>query len=426
MDLVASFAYEVELALARGLKVTILTMDVQGVFDALLVKRLLKRIIEQGWPRSLLQLVRSFLIDRRVRIRFEDSTTRVYKVACGILQGSLLSPILYILYLAELLNKDKTFRFGYADDLCFFRVSYLLEHNVELLAIDAKEVLDYGFTNKFFFDRKKYEMIYFARARTATNPDLVIPRHYTVSFIVTSEKKSRYPALRWLGVYFDKKLRYKRHVEERNEKAFHVARHIRSLAKMKDGPPVLLLRKMVITYIVSSLFYRMEVWYAGRTRIAGFRRNDSPKIVSTRLGGYLRLLESILVTAIKGLLPVWRTTPLATLFRDSGLPSPQAAGQTQPRVSLRSRLQKLLSNGGRTYLHQISLFSRMALSGTSLELGVWGMVLLYTRILRNYLTDIALSMRYHMTLMQKLLVLGKACIGLCVDTASLITASGCA
>lgn len=48
IDLVASFAYEVELALARGLKVTILTMDVQGAFDALLVKRLLKRIMEQG------------------------------------------------------------------------------------------------------------------------------------------------------------------------------------------------------------------------------------------------------------------------------------------------------------------------------------------------------------------------------------------
>jgi ribonuclease HI len=292
--------------------------------------------MEQGWPKPLLQLVRSFLTDRRVRVRLEDSTTGVYKVACGTPQGSPLSPILYMLYLAELLNKDKTLRFGYADDLCLFRVSHSLERNVELLAVDAKEVLDYGLTNKLFFDKKKCEMIHFARARTATNPDLVIPGHYTVSPIVTSEKKGRHPALRWLGVYFDKKLCYKRHVEERNEKAFHVARHIRSLARVKDGPPALSLRKVVITCVVSSLLYGMEVWYAGRTRVAGFRRDNSPKVVSTRLGGHLKLLESTLVMAIRGVLPVWRTTPLATLFRDSGIPSPQVAlEEALARLALR-------------------------------------------------------------------------------------------
>lgn len=207
----------------------------------------------------MLQLVRSFLTDRRVRVRLEDLTTGVYKVACSIPQGSPFSPILYMLYRAEFLNKDKIFRFGYTDDLCLLRIFYLLERNVELLAINAKKVLDYRFTNKFFFDKKKYEMIHFARARTATRPDLVIPRHYTVSPIVTSEKKGRHPALRWLGVYFDKKLRYKRHVEERNEKAFHVTRHIRSLARIKNNPLVLLLRKIVITCVVSSFLYKIEV-----------------------------------------------------------------------------------------------------------------------------------------------------------------------
>lgn len=230
-----------------------------------------------------------------------------------------------MLYLAEFLNKNKTLRFSYTDDLCLYRVSYSLERNIKLLAADAKEVLDYRFNNKLFFDRKKYEIIHFARTRTATSPDLVIPGHYTVSPIVTSEKKGRHPALRWLGVYFDKKLRYKRHVEERNKKAFHVARHVRSLARIKNSPPVISLRKVVITCIVSFLLYRMEVWYAGRTRIAGFKRDKSPKVVSTRLGGHLRLLENTLVITIKGVFPVWRTTPLAILFRDSGLPSPQVA-----------------------------------------------------------------------------------------------------
>ena len=41
MDLVASFVYETENALAAGLEVSMVTIDVQGAFDALLKRRLL-------------------------------------------------------------------------------------------------------------------------------------------------------------------------------------------------------------------------------------------------------------------------------------------------------------------------------------------------------------------------------------------------
>lgn len=152
-------------------------------------------MMKQGWPKSLLQLVRSFLTDRRVRVRLKDSITGVYKVAYGTLQGSPLSPILYILYLAELLNKDKTLRFGYADDLCLFRASYSLERNIKLLAVDTKEVFDYRYNNKLFFDKKKCKIIHFTRVKTTTSPNLVISKYYTVSPIVTLKKKGCYPVL---------------------------------------------------------------------------------------------------------------------------------------------------------------------------------------------------------------------------------------
>jgi len=120
MDLVASFTHDVEKAMAEGNQVTMVTLDVQGAFDALLVNRLLQRMQRQGWPVSLLRLVRSFLTNRKVRVRLEDSTTAFFAVACGTPQGSPLSPVLYMLYLAELLNEDPRLRFGYADDICLY------------------------------------------------------------------------------------------------------------------------------------------------------------------------------------------------------------------------------------------------------------------------------------------------------------------
>ena len=83
MDLVASFTHDVEKAMAEGNQVTMVTLDVQGAFNALLVNRLLQRMQRQGWLVSLLRLVRSFLTNRKVRVRLEDSTTAFFAVAYG-------------------------------------------------------------------------------------------------------------------------------------------------------------------------------------------------------------------------------------------------------------------------------------------------------------------------------------------------------
>jgi hypothetical protein len=57
IDLVALFTYNVEHAWATGKQVTMITIDVQGAFDALLKNRLLQRIGKQGWPAAALSFI---------------------------------------------------------------------------------------------------------------------------------------------------------------------------------------------------------------------------------------------------------------------------------------------------------------------------------------------------------------------------------
>ena len=59
-DLAASFTHDAELALSQGKQVTMVTMDIQGAFDALLVHRLLTRLLQQGWPDTAITIVHSF------------------------------------------------------------------------------------------------------------------------------------------------------------------------------------------------------------------------------------------------------------------------------------------------------------------------------------------------------------------------------
>lgn len=338
MDLVASFVHDVEIALAKGLQATIVTLDVQGAFDALLINRLLHRMQHQGWPITLLRLVKSFLTGRQVRVRLEDATTVFYDIACGTPQGSPLSPVLYMLYLAELLHQDQKLRFGYADDLLICRASNTLEENVELLAQDVGSIIGYGEENKIFFAPEKLEMIHLSRKRRATAPNLVVNKDLVIVPITTAPKAGQQPALRWLGAWFDRKLTFRRHVSERVAKARRVAQHIRHLAKTKVGPPASSLRKAVTACVLSSALYGSEAWYAGREKPAKYKRDGTPTTVSTKLGGLVKMIQSTITLAARGVLPVWKTSPLPTLMRDSGLPSAEVALE-ESRANLALRLR---------------------------------------------------------------------------------------
>ena len=223
MDLVASFTHDVEAAMAAGLEVTMVTMDVQGAFDALLKRRLLRRMTNQGFPLKLLKLVDAFLSDRKVRVRLEKSITPNHNAACGTPQGSPLSPVLYMLYMAELLSQDPDLRFGYADDIGLYRASTSLDRNVELLARDVQNILEWGAENMIAFAPEKLEMIHLTRKKGDHSPDIIVNEELTIHPITTAPKDGDQPALRWLGVWFDRKLSFKRHVAERAAKARKVS-----------------------------------------------------------------------------------------------------------------------------------------------------------------------------------------------------------
>ena len=66
-------------------------------------------------------------------------------------------------------------------------------------------------------------------------------------------------------MHFDRKLKFKRHVEIRAAKATQVAGHIKSLAATNRGPPADSLYKAVRTVLLLVALYGSEAWYKGRT-----------------------------------------------------------------------------------------------------------------------------------------------------------------
>lgn len=348
MDLIASLTHDVEHSWAAGKHVTMVTMDVQGAFDALLKNRLLHRMAQQGWPPPALDFVNAFLTDRRVQVRLGKDTTPRHPVACGTPQGSPLSPVLYNLYLAELLNQDRTRRFGYADDVCLYRASHSLDENVSLLAEDIRSINEWGAANKIVFAPEKLEMIHLTRQHGNYAPNCEVHEELTIAPIAPASDSQQ--ALRWLGVWFDRKLTFKKHVATRAAAARKVALHLRSLGNTAYGPPASALRKAVMTCILPTLLYGAEAWYEGGKKIPRTTRNSRDALVSTRVGGHIATMDQILTLASRAVLPAWRTTPNPALLREAGLPSATVALE---EVKLRFALHLQTTDNNHPLTHRI-------------------------------------------------------------------------
>ncbi|RAL65124.1 hypothetical protein DID88_001230 [Monilinia fructigena] len=258
---------------------------------------------EDARPRlacAFTEMIRSFLQERKVMVRLEDAYTDESRVQCGTPQGSPLSPVLYMLYLAELLNQDQALRFGYADDIALYRIGNTLEENVTAITQDVRRIEAWGLANKVAFAPEKLEMMHFTRRRHAHAPEAVISPTLTIQPTTSAQGDTKQPALRWLGVWLDRKLTFKRHIAERVEKARKVALHIKHLANTVHGPPAASLRKATITCVMPSLLYGAEAWYPGRTRLSTGGGHLRGTMVSTRMGSRIAKADKVINLATKG------------------------------------------------------------------------------------------------------------------------------
>ena len=90
-------------------------LDLTAAFDTADHELLLSRLERLfGLRDSILQWFRSYLGDRSFRIVHGAGTSAVVFIVCSVPQGSVLGPLLFVLYVADLVNGLRLY--AYADD----------------------------------------------------------------------------------------------------------------------------------------------------------------------------------------------------------------------------------------------------------------------------------------------------------------------
>ena len=163
-------------------------------------------------------------------------------------------------------------------------------------------------TNKIPLDLDKTSLIHFTRSTKDNNPPIRLPSSATLQGPRLIEATTKDNSLRWLGVHFDRCLTFKHHVQKVTAKAKTTAQTLRMLGECTRGLPPKLAQQLITACVLPTLLYASKAWWS------------PPNTPRRRSAGLSERIDLVLRSAMRAILPVYKTTPVPCLIHASGLP----------------------------------------------------------------------------------------------------------
>src|SRR5437667_1484513 len=140
-------------------------MDVAGAFNNIHHSRLIHNMKQRRIPTQIVKLVQSFLTGRTTQMRFNGATSKDINIEAGIPQGSPLSPILFMLYNAELLeiSRPPDLALGFIDNIAYSISGQTAQSNIERLQTILSKSEEWKVKHGAKFEPSKYMLVHFTR-----------------------------------------------------------------------------------------------------------------------------------------------------------------------------------------------------------------------------------------------------------------------
>ena len=107
--------------------VDIVFLDFSDAFDSVSHKKLLNKLKTYGFTGNVFDILVDIFKDRTQTVKFNDCFSTEILQKSGVMQGGVLSPILFNIYIADIIRGIDSYIFKFADDLCVFRLFYKIE-----------------------------------------------------------------------------------------------------------------------------------------------------------------------------------------------------------------------------------------------------------------------------------------------------------
>lgn len=240
----------------KGNLIGMVLLDLQKAFDTVDHSILLMKLSAAGLGKDILRWFNSYLSDRRQLVDVSGVHSSTANISCGVPQGSILGPLLFLIYVNDMSAVVKNKLLLYADDSgilvsgkCKADVERALEEDLHLVSewlVDNKLSLHLGKTESILFGSKH---------RLRSNSSLDIKCNGT-NIKPTSSVK-------YLGATIDQSLSFDAMARSVLQK---VNARLKYLYRKQDFLTQHTKKLLVMSLIQCHFDYCCSIWYPGLTQ----------------------------------------------------------------------------------------------------------------------------------------------------------------
>lgn len=231
----------------NGNSVKAIFLDITAAFDSVPHSLLLEKLKSYGFQGPLLTLLKSYLFNRSIQVKvgnaISNSTADGF-INAGIAQGSLLGPLMFLLYINDLPDDLESNTFLYADDSSLYCT---INHkdivtSLNSLQSDLKKVNTWAKTWGLQFKASKsWDITFFS----PNNRPPALPDLYLDNVVIPKTSTHKH-----LGVILDENLTFKAHIDDLARRYQNMTNTLKSLKNTLKSRH---LEKIYNTYMIPLL-----------------------------------------------------------------------------------------------------------------------------------------------------------------------------
>ena len=182
-------------------------------------------------------------------------TSQLRNITCGVPQGSVLGPLLFLIYINDLPNISKILNFYlFADDTNIYFEAETPEKLEWVINKELKELHTWLIVNRLSLNIDKTNFVVFHPYNK--------PLKHNITLKIQKKAITQKNSIKYLGIMIDSGLTWQLHIDSLSKK---ISRSIGLIYKIKTFVSKSILRMLYYSLIFSHLSYAIEVWGSADT-----------------------------------------------------------------------------------------------------------------------------------------------------------------
>ena len=225
-------------------------LDFSKAFDCLNHDILFKKLNFYGIRGRALDWFRSYLTERHQFVLFDNTESEYQKISCGVPQGSILGPLLFLIYVNDIVNVSDVLLFVlYADDTNGFISGRDIDSLIDKMNQELDKLVTWLYVNKLKLNVKKTHFMIFTSGKKQV--------HYSKKLFICNKEINAVTSTKFLGVHIDYNLKWNVHVTHIKKK---IAKGLGAINKAKRYLNYDALRTLYHSFIHPYFDYCLEIW----------------------------------------------------------------------------------------------------------------------------------------------------------------------